>query len=133
MKVIEIEGVGATYAAKLHEAGIRSDTELLERGATRKGRSELAEKIGLPEHQVLEWVNHVDLMRVHGVGPEYADLLEAAGVDTVPELARRRPEHLHAKILEVVAAKGLVRRPPSEGMVADWIAEATRLGRTIEY
>lgn len=133
MKVMEIEGIGETYAAKLREAGIATDADLLERGATRKGRADLAEVTGLAESLVLEWVNHADLMRIHGVGPEYADLLEEAGVDTVPELAHRKAANLHATIEQVVAEKGLVRRPPSEGMIADWIAEAATLGRTIEY
>jgi predicted flap endonuclease-1-like 5' DNA nuclease len=133
MKVMEIEGIGETYAARLREAGIATDADLLERGGTRKGRADLAEVTGLAERLVLEWVNHADLMRIHGVGPEYADLLEEAGVDTVPELARRNPANLHLTIEKVVAEKGLVRRPPSEGMIADWVTEATRLGRTIEY
>jgi predicted flap endonuclease-1-like 5' DNA nuclease len=133
MKVMEIEGVSETYAAKLHDAGVATDADLLERGATRKGRADLAEVTGLAESRLLEWVNHADLMRIHGVGPEYADLLEEAGVDTVPELAHRNPANLHATIEKVVADKGLVRRPPSEGMISDWITEATTLGRTIEY
>jgi predicted flap endonuclease-1-like 5' DNA nuclease len=133
MKIIEIEGVGATYAAKLEAAGIATATELLERGGTRKGRADLVEATGLAQDLVLEWVNHADLMRIHGVGPEYADLLEEAGVDTVPELARRNAANLYATIDRVVADKGLVRRPPSEGMIADWIVEAGTLGRTIEY
>jgi predicted flap endonuclease-1-like 5' DNA nuclease len=133
MKVMDIEGIGETYAARLREAGIATDADLLERGHTRKGRADLAEVTGLAESLVLEWVNHADLMRIHGVGPEYADLLEASGVDTVPELARRNPANLHMAIEKVVADKGLVRRPPSEGMLADWITEATTLGRTIDY
>jgi predicted flap endonuclease-1-like 5' DNA nuclease len=133
MNVLEIEGVGATYAEALHRAGIRTDAALLQRGATRKGRAELAEMTRLPEPTILEWVNHADLMRIHGVGPEYADLLEEAGVDTVPELAHRNPVHLHETIEKVAAEKELVRRPPSEGMVAEWIAEATTLRRMIEY
>jgi predicted flap endonuclease-1-like 5' DNA nuclease len=133
MNVLEIEGVGKTYAAKLHEAGVVTEIDLLKRGATRRGRAELAAATRLPEPTILEWVNHVDLMRIHGVGPEYADLLEEAGVDTVPELAHRNPIHLHEAIEKVVAEKELVRRPPSEGMIADWIAEAATLPRAIEY
>jgi predicted flap endonuclease-1-like 5' DNA nuclease len=133
MKVMEIEGVGERYATKLREAGIATDTELLERGRTRKGRAEIAVSTGVPEKSILEWVNHADLMRIHGVGPEYSDLLEEAGVDTVPELAHRNAAHLRAAITATVAEKGLVRRPPSEGMIADWIVEAGKLPRTIEY
>jgi predicted flap endonuclease-1-like 5' DNA nuclease len=133
MKVLEIEGVGTRYAEKLVAAGISTDVELLERGHTRKGRAEIAETTGVSEKSVLEWVNHADLMRIKGIGPEYADLLEEAGVDTVPELARRNAAHLYETVMTTVAAKGLVRRPPSEGMIADWVVEAGTLGRTIEY
>jgi predicted flap endonuclease-1-like 5' DNA nuclease len=133
MKVMEIEGIGEVFAEKLRKAGIETVEVLLERGSTRKGRGELAAVTGLPEATILEWVNHADLMRVHGVGPEYADLLEEAGVDTLPELARRNPTHLHEAILKLLEKKELVRRPPTEGMISDWIAEATKLGRTIEF
>ena len=133
MNVMEIEGVGAAYAEKLYGAGVRTEADLLDRGATRKGRAELAAMTSLPEPTILEWVNHADLMRIHGVGPEYADLLEEAGVDTVPELAHRNPVHLYERIEQVVAERELVRRPPSQSMVAEWIAEASTLGRTIEY
>jgi predicted flap endonuclease-1-like 5' DNA nuclease len=133
MKIMDIEGVGPVYAAKLKEAGVDTDAELLARAATRKGRSLLAETTGLSEQTILEWVNHADLMRIRGVGSEYADLLEEAGVDTVPELAHRNPDNLYRTIVKVAEDKQLVRRPPSEGMVAEWIAEAAKLGRTIEY
>ncbi|HET9456150.1 MAG TPA: DUF4332 domain-containing protein [Candidatus Limnocylindrales bacterium] len=133
MKVLEIEGVGTRYAEKLVAAGITTDAELLERGHTRKGRADIAETTGVSEKSVLEWVNHADLMRIKGIGPEYADLLEEAGVDTVPELARRNAANLYETVMTTVAAKGLVRRPPSEGMIAGWVVEAATLGRTIEY
>jgi predicted flap endonuclease-1-like 5' DNA nuclease len=133
VRVMEIEGVGERYAAKLQDAGIATDTDLLEQGRTRKGREEIADATGLAASLVLEWVNHADLMRIHGVGPEYADLLEEAGVDTVPELGQRNAANLHAAIESTVSQKGLVRRPPSEDMLAGWIAEARTLGRTIEY
>jgi predicted flap endonuclease-1-like 5' DNA nuclease len=133
MKVLEIEGVGTKYAGQLRTVGILTDADLLEKGATRKGRAELAEASGIPDRLILEWVNHADLMRIKGVGPEYADLLEEAGVDTVPELARRDPVHLHEAITALLLEKELVRRPPTEGMVADWVAEAKTLGRVIEY
>ena len=133
MNVLEIEGVGMTYAQKLREAGVVTEIDLLRRGATRRGRAELAKATKLPEPAILEWVNQVDLMRIHGVGPEYADLLEEAGVDTVPELAHRNPTMLYEAIERIAAEKDLVRRPPSEGMIAGWIAEATTLPRAIEY
>ncbi|NLW72464.1 MAG: DUF4332 domain-containing protein, partial [Chloroflexi bacterium] len=82
---------------------------------------------------ILEWVNHADLYRIKGVAQEYSDLLEEAGVDTVVELSKRVPANLHKKILEVNEAKKLVRRPPSESMVADWVAQAKDLPRVITY
>lgn len=133
MKTMAIEGVGEVFAARLREAGINSDTELLARASTRRERALLADMTGLTERQILEWVNHADLMRIHGVGPEYADLLEDAGVDTVPELAHRNPVNLYQTIVKVATNKKLVRRLPSEGMVVDWVAEATKLDRRIEY
>lgn len=128
-----IEGIGPVYAAKLREAGIATTEALLKQGASRQGRKELAAKSGLSEAQILEWVNHADLFRIKGIGPEYADLLEAAGVDTVPELAQRNPENLYQKLLEVNAEKKLVRRLPTLEMVKDWVAQAKTLPRVIEY
>jgi predicted flap endonuclease-1-like 5' DNA nuclease len=82
---------------------------------------------------ILEWVNHADLFRIKGVGEEYADLLEEAGVDTVPELAQRNPANLHAKLGEVNAAKKLVRRLPTAAQVTDWVDQAKALPRVITY
>ena len=96
MKIEEIEGVGPTYAAKLSGAGVLTTEHLLERGGSPSGREALADETGQSHAQILEWVNHVDLMRINGVGSEYADLLEAAGVDSVPELARRNAANLAA-------------------------------------
>jgi len=101
----KVEGIGETYAKKLRDAGVGSTDMLLETGSTRKGRDELAAKTGIASKLILEWVNHVDLFRVKGVGEEYADLLEASGVDTVPELAQRRADNLHKKMAEVNAEK----------------------------
>jgi len=128
-----IEGIGPVYAAKLREAGIATTEALLKKGASRQGRQELAARTGLSEGQILEWVNHADLFRIKGIGPEYADLLEAAGVDTVPELAQRNPDNLYQKLIEVNAAKKLVRRLPTLDMVKDWVAQAKALPRVIEY
>ena len=128
-----IEGIGPVYAAKLREAGIATTEALLKKGASRQGRQELAARTGLSEGQILEWVNHADLFRIKGIGPEYADLLEAAGVDTVPELAQRNPDNLYQKLIEVNATKKLVRRLPTLDMVKDWVAQAKVLPRVIEY
>ena len=132
-KLEAIEGIGPVYAAKLRAAGIATTEALLKKGASRQGRKELAALTGLTEQQLLEWINHADLFRVKGIGPEYADLLEAAGVDTVPELAQRNPDNLYQKLLEVNAEKKLVRRMPTLEMVKDWVAQAKALPRVIEY
>ncbi len=132
-KLEEIEGIGATYAGKLRECGIGNQSELLDKGSTKKGRTEMAEASGLSEKRILGWVNRADLARVKGIGEEYADLLECAGVDTVPELAQRKPENLHAKMTEVNAEKNLVRSLPSESQVSDWVAQAKELPRVITH
>ena len=132
-KLVDIEGVGETYAQKLKAAGIPTTEALLEKGATPKGRKEIADKSGISEKLVLEWVNHVDLFRIKGVASEYADLLEAAGVDTVRELAHRIPDHLFQKMQEVNAAKKLVRQLPTLAKVADWVDQAKKLPPAITY
>ena len=132
-KIEDIEGIGPVYAKKLTEAGITSVAQLLKVGAGPKGREELAKKAGIDRKLILEWVNHADLYRIKGVGQEYSDLLEEAGVDTVVELATRKPENLHAKILEVNTTKKLVRRPPSAKMVADWVLQAKELPRVVTH
>jgi len=131
--LIELEGVGEVYAKKLKELGVATTAALLERGATPKGRKELAEAAGISEKLILEWVNLADLFRIKGIGSEYSDLLEEAGVDTVVELASRIPENLHAKILEINQAKKLVRRPPTLDQVKDWVEQAKALPRVVTY
>jgi predicted flap endonuclease-1-like 5' DNA nuclease len=133
VKVIDIEGVGPAYAGKLHEVRIDTTEELLEAGRTPGGRVRLSETTGISSGMLLQWINHADLMRIKGVGSEYADLLEAAGVDTVVELAHRKPENLVTTMRERNDKDELVRRVPSDTMVADWVAQAKKLGRTIEY
>jgi predicted flap endonuclease-1-like 5' DNA nuclease len=132
-KIEEIEGIGPAYAKKLVEAGIKTTDDLLAAGATPKGREELAAKTGISSKLILEWVNLADLFRIKGIGEEYSDLLEEAGVDTVVELAKRDPENLHAKILEVNEKKKLVRRPPTLKQVKDWVEQAKKLPRKVEY
>jgi predicted flap endonuclease-1-like 5' DNA nuclease len=133
MKLSIIEGIGDAYQAKLIAAGVRSTGALLSRCASSKGREQLAEATGISAKLILEWVNHVDLMRIAGVGPEYADLLEEAGVDTVVELAQRNPENLFAKLTEVNQAKKLVRKRPTLKQVQAWVQQAATLPRMIEY
>jgi predicted flap endonuclease-1-like 5' DNA nuclease len=132
-KILDIEGIGPTYAQKLASAGITTTEDLLETGGTPKGREALSEQTGIAESLILEWVNLADLFRIKGVGEEYSDLLEEAGVDTVAELARRNPGNLHAKILEVNVAKQLVRRPPTLSAVTAWVEQAKTLPRKVEY
>ena len=132
-KIIDVEGIGEVYAGKLAEAGLATTQALLEAGATPKGRKEIGEKTGISDKLILEWVNHVDLYRIKGVGQEYSDLLEEAGVDTIPELAQRNPENLYAKLREVNAEKELVRRLPAQSQVSDWVEQAKGLPRVITY
>ncbi|MEJ5202164.1 MAG: DUF4332 domain-containing protein [Anaerolineales bacterium] len=131
--LLSVEGIGEKFAAKLKEAGVTSTDILLQKGSTPKGRKELAEQTGISEKLILEWVNHVDLFRIKGVGEEYADLLEEAGVDTVVELAQRNAENLYNKLVEVNAAKKLVRKMPVKHQVEDWIEQAKSLPRVITY
>ncbi len=128
-----VEGIGPVYAEKLRTIGVLTVLDLLRRGATRKGRAELAELSGITGKLILEWVNHADLYRIKGVGSEYADLLEAAGVDTVVELAQRNPANLLPRMLEVNEAKRLVRRSPVQSQVDDWVAQAKKLSRMVQY
>jgi len=131
--VIDIEGVGEVYARKLHEAGITTTAELLEQGATPGGRKELVQKTGIGDRLILKWVNRADLFRVKGIGEQYSDLLAAAGVETVLELAQRRTDHLHQKMAETNQAKRLVRVVPGPEQVADWVQQAHKLPRVVSY
>jgi predicted flap endonuclease-1-like 5' DNA nuclease len=132
-KLIVVEGIGEAYAQKLREAGIATVEALLAAGASPKGRQEIAEKTGIGHKLILEWVNRADLFRIKGIGEEYSDLLEAAGVDTVPELAQRNAENLFAKFGEVNEAEKLVRRLPTLAQVANWIDQAKALRRIVTY
>jgi len=132
-KLTIVEGIGDVYAAKLQAAGIQTTEALLEAGKTPEGRKDLAEKAGIGETLILKWVNRVDMFRIKGVSEEYADLLEAAGVDTVPDLAPRNAENLYATLGQVNAQKNLVRRMPGQSQVADWIVQAQALPRIVTY
>ena len=132
-KLETIEGIGPTYAQKLIDAGIETTEALLERGTTPKGRKELAEITDISPKLILRWINMADLFRIKGIGQEYSDLLEAAGVDTVPELAQRNPENLHSKLVEANNQKQLVRRVPGLAQITEWVAQAKQLPRVITY
>ena len=131
--LLAIESIGPGNAEKLRNAGVGSVEALLSTAATPASRKQLAEEAGVSEHLVLEWANRADLHRIKGVGEEYSDLLEVAGVDTVAELARRNPENLRQKLVEVNNATQRVRRPPSAAQVADWVQQAKDLPRALTY
>jgi len=129
----KIEGIGDKFTTKLNSIGIRTLNQLLEGGATPTGRRKLEESTGISPKMILRWVNMADLFRIKGIGEEYSDLLEAAGVDTVPELAQRNAENLYAKMSEVNKAKKLVRQLPGANQVAKWIEQAKSLKRKVNY
>ena len=128
-----VEGIGEVYGGKLKEVGVDTPQTLLERGATPQGRQKLAEATDISGKLILEWVNHVDLYRINGVGSEYADLLEAAGVDTVVELAQRNPANLFGKLNQINVEKELVRKVPTSSQVEEWVSQAKSLPRVITY
>jgi predicted flap endonuclease-1-like 5' DNA nuclease len=132
-RIIDIEGIGKKYAKSLKGVGISNTKQLLEQGATPKGRKALAESTGISGKLILEWVNLADLFRIKGVGEEYSDLLEEAGVDTVVELAQRKPANLYEKMSEVNAKKKLVRQLPGKSQVESWVAQAKKLPRVVKY
>ena len=133
-KLVDIEGIGATYAAKLTEAGVKSQEALLKAGDTPKARKNLEKMTGISGKLLLKWINRADLARVKGIGEEYADLLELAGVDTVPALARRNAENLHKTLVGVAEAnKNVVRRVPAATEVVKWVAAAKELPRVVSY
>ena len=132
-KLSMIEGIGEMYEMKLKEAGISSMERLLETCSSKKGRKDLAEKTEISEKVILKWANHADLARIKGIGGEYAELLEAAGVDTVPELANRKAENLLAKMVELNAEKKLVRKMPTLQQTEDWVKQAAELPRLLQY
>jgi predicted flap endonuclease-1-like 5' DNA nuclease len=133
MNVADVEGIGAAYAEKLAKAGVKSTDALLEAGATPKGRADLEAASGISHALILKWVNRVDLYRIKGVGSEYSDLLEIAGVDTVPELAQRNAANLYQAIEQANVAKKLVRKLPTAEQVADWVNQAKALPRVVTY
>jgi predicted flap endonuclease-1-like 5' DNA nuclease len=133
-KIDEVEGIGAAFAEKLVAAGVKTTDDLLSTGATSAGRDKLADATGISGKLILEWVNHCDLMRLKGVGSEYSDLLEAAGVDSPAELAQRNAANLANTIAEVVAARpGIVRRAPTEAIIQGWIDEAKSLDKIVSH
>lgn len=131
--IATIEGIGPVFAEKLTAAGAKTVEDFLDMAKDPKGRKALAEATGIDEGKILKWANKADLMRLKGVGEEYSDLLEAAGVDTVKELKHRKAENLHAKMEEVNAEKKLVRQTPSLKSVTDWIEQAKTMPAVLTY
>ena len=132
-KIIDIEGVGDVYAQKLVAAGINKVSELLDKCAAPKGRKELAEATGISEKLILRWTNHADLFRINGVGPQFAELLEAAGVDTVKEFRHRVAEILQPKLEETNAAKNICNRVPAVSEIQKMIDQAKELEPRVSY
>ena len=131
--IYAIEGIGPVYAEKLAQANIKNTEHLLKAGGTKTGRKNLAETAGIDEKLVLRWVNMADLFRIKGVGEEYSDLLEAAGVDTVKELGTRKADNLYAKLIEVNDAKKLVRQLPTKKKVEAWVSQARDLSPKVTH
>ena len=132
-KIIDIEGVGDVYAQKLQAAGINKVSELLEKCAAPKGRKELAEATGISDKLILRWTNHADLFRINGVGPQFAELLEADGVDTVKEFRHRVAENLQPKLAEVNEAKNICNRVPAVSEIQKMIDQAKELEPKVTY
>jgi predicted flap endonuclease-1-like 5' DNA nuclease len=131
--IVDIEGIGSAIAEKLRKAGIRSTNALLDRCGTAQGRKEVASATGIESSRLLEWVNHADLYRVKGIGSEYSDLLERAGVDTTVELAQRNATALYETLVKTNDTKKLVRKLPTADQVAQWVKQAKSLPRAVEY
>ncbi|MFD1470017.1 DUF4332 domain-containing protein [Hymenobacter caeli] len=131
--VEEIEGVGKAFAAKLEAANIHSVDALLDAGKTPAGRRKVAADTGIAEDKILKWVNHCDLMRIKGVGPQTSELLEAAGVDTVKELRRRNAENLYAAMAETNAKRNLVNQMPGAAQVQGFINQAKEMEPMLSY
>lgn len=132
-KLVDIEGLNANHAKQLQQAGVRSAASLLKKAGSKKGRQDLSKTCNLSEKQLLEWVNRADLTRIKGVSTQFSDLLENSGVDSVPELANRKADNLHAKLNEVNKKKHFVKRLPSEKEVNHWVSQAKKLPKMVTH
>jgi predicted flap endonuclease-1-like 5' DNA nuclease len=132
-RIDEIEGIGPVYREKLGEAGIDDTDALLKACGSAKGRKEICDRIGVSEKLLLNWSNKADMMRISGVGPQFAELLEASGVDTIKELRQRNAENLATKMSEVNTEKNLSKSSPATSMIEEWIAQARKLDPTISH
>lgn len=132
-KIEDIEGIGPAYAEKLATVGIKNTDAFLTHCADRKGRKRVAKDADLSEKHLLKWANLADLMRISGIGPQFSELLEAAGVDTVKELRNRNAENLAAKMKEVQQEKKLTRTAPGVSTVSRWVARAKEMDPVISH
>lgn len=133
MKIVDVQGIGPAYAARLRAVKIRTTEALLKQGATPKGRKEIVASSGIGHEQILKWVNMADLYRIKGIGSQYSELLEAAGVDTVVELSKRVPEKLLATMQKANQARNLVNGMPGLRQVKSWVSQAHKLKRAVTY
>ncbi len=133
MRIIDIQGIGPSYAEKLKKVGIRTTQALLEEGRLPAGRQQIAQATGISHELILKWVNMADLYRIKGIGSQYSELLEAAGVDTVVELSKRVAENLNTKMVEVNQAQNLINALPGVKRIGQWIQQAKRLPRVVTY
>jgi predicted flap endonuclease-1-like 5' DNA nuclease len=132
-EIKEIQGIGPAYAEKLAAANIATTEDLLSQCATPQGRKKVAEVTGLNEGHILKWTNLADLMRISGVGPQYSELLEGAGVDTVKELRNRNAENLATKMAQVNEEKHLSGAAPTANVVQKWVDQAKKLDPKVSY
>ncbi|HHF7346517.1 TPA: DUF4332 domain-containing protein [Legionella feeleii] len=132
-KLIEIEGIGEHYAALLQTTGIENQTQLLDVCGDRNGRQTIAEKTGISPKLILKWTNQADLARIKGISEEYSELLERSGVDSVLELAQRRPDNLHQALQATNEHSNLVRQLPSLSQVESWIIQAKKLPQAVYH
>ena len=133
MRIIDIQGIGPAYADKLAKVGIRTTDALLKEGATPDGRKKISDSVGISHDLILKWVNMADLYRIKGIGSQYSELLEAAGVDTVVELSKRVADHLNGKMIEINQAKNLINGMPGIKRIQRWIEQAKKLPRVVSY
>lgn len=132
-RIDEIRSLSHKEATRLRKAGVRTTDALLRKAATRSGRADLSSATDLPTSDLLKWANVADLMRIKGIGGEYAELLALSGVNTIKELRRRNGVALTAKIMSVNGRKDLVRRLPTEAMVESWIHRASELDQIVKH
>lgn len=131
--IAKLRGLDEALAGKLKAEGLKDSDLFLETASTPKGRKELAAKCEVDTKVILQLANRADLARVKGVAGVFGDLLEVAGVDTVKELATRRPDNLHKKMVETNDEQKIAGRNPTMADVEGWVAQAKELPKTLQY